>query len=50
MLALVNADILGTKLEWTEKEGRIERTFSSPVPGKNSPYLWKLTVMTLSVV
>jgi hypothetical protein len=26
------------------------RTFNSPVPGKNSPYLWKLTVMTLSVV
>ena len=25
-------------------------TRNSPVPGKNSPYLWKLTVMTLSVV
>jgi hypothetical protein len=27
-----------------------ELTLSSPVPGKYSPYLWKLTVITLSVV
>lgn len=56
ILALSMSDILQRQAPVSkaiysrERQKKEERTRISPVPGKNSPYLWKEQVMTLSVV